>query len=84
MCTCIHAGLVAQDVGYIALNNELTYIAPQGITLYPNGTPHDGTPIVIEKYPLLPLMVILYTFATAGIVFTAACLMFSFVFRHKK
>eukprot|EP00731_Ephydatia_muelleri_P028159 Em0019g1032a len=77
-------GLIVQDVGYIALNNELTYIAPKNITLWPNGTPQDGTPVVIEKYPLLPLMVILYIFATAGIAFTVACLVFSFVFRHKK
>lgn len=73
-----------QDVGYITLNKELTYVAPQNVTLWPNGTPQDGTPVIIEKYPLLPLMVILYTFATAGIAFTVACLVFSFVFRHKK
>lgn len=77
-------GLIVQDIGYIALNNELTYIAPQSLTLWPNGTPQDGTPVVVEKYPLLPLMVLVYIFATVGIAFTGASLTFSFIFRHKK
>jgi hypothetical protein len=45
--------------------------------------PMDGTPLVKTTPPLLPLLVLTYTYATAGIVFAVVCMVFNIVFRKK-
>lgn len=52
-------------------------------TLWPGGIPHDGSPRTLENYPLLPLMTVCYTYATAGICFAVVCLIFNITFRKK-
>ena len=54
------------------------------LSLWPGGVPSDGTPETVENYPLLPLMVVCYTAATAGILFAIVCLIFNVVFKNKK
>ena len=48
------------------------------------GVPMDGTPQFVTNPPLLPLVVLMYTYATAGIVFALVCMVFNIVFRKKK
>ena len=53
-------------------------------SLWPSGVPSDGSPIVVENFPLLPLTIICYIYATAGIVFAIICLIFNVIFRNAK
>lgn len=46
--------------------------------------PQDGTPKTVVNVPLLPLMVLLYIYATAGIIFAIACLIINIIFREKR
>lgn len=63
---------------FMFLVNESTF------TLWPNGLPHDGTPRETKNYSLLPIVIICYTYATAGICFALICLIFNIVFRNQK
>ena len=53
-------------------------------TVWPDGVPSDGTPIEIQHYPFVALMVIVYLCVAAGVAFTVVCLVFNIVFREKK
>jgi len=53
-------------------------------SLWPGGVPWDGSPIVVENFPLLPLTIVCYIYATAGIVFAIVCLIFNIIFRNAK
>lgn len=67
--------IVASAGGVKFLMNE------SAATLWPGGVPRDGAPRTLENYPLLPLMTICYTYATAGICFAVVCLIFNIAFR---
>lgn len=54
------------------------------VTLWSNGLPHDVTPREIKNYSLLQVVIICYTYATAGICFALVCLIFNIVFRKRK
>ena len=53
-------------------------------SLWPGGVPRDGSPIVLENFPLLSLTILCYIYATAGIVFAIICLIFNVIFRNEK
>ena len=53
-------------------------------SLWPGGVPSDGSPIVVENFPLLPLTIVCYIYAAAGILVAVGCLVFNFVFRTRK
>jgi gamma-aminobutyric acid type B receptor len=64
---------------------NFTYVSGEDeSTVWPTGVPSDGTPIEIQHYPYLALMVLVYLFAVAGLVFTVVCLVFNIVFRNHK
>ncbi len=46
--------------------------------------PYDGVPIEEIVTVAVPLTVIYSAFATAGIIFNIACLVFNFIMRNKK
>lgn len=46
--------------------------------------PVDGTPLSDINPPLFELLVLMYAYATGGIVFAAVCMIFNFTFRKKK
>ncbi len=46
--------------------------------------PPDGSPLSTINPPLLSIAVLVYIYATAGIVFAVVCLVFNIVFRKKK
>lgn len=48
------------------------------------GVPMDGAPLSVTSTPLLPLLVLTYTYATGGIVFAVVCMIFNIVFRNKQ
>ena len=74
-----------QPVGSISVvgsGGDIKYLMNESAaTLWPGGVPHDGAPRMLENYPLLPLMTVCYTYATAGIFFAVVCLMFNIAFR---
>lgn len=76
-----------QPIGSISIvgsPSDITFLTNESVsTLWPGGVPSDGTPTSQENYPLLPLMTVCYTFATAGICFAAVCLIFNIIFRKK-
>jgi len=53
-------------------------------SLWLGGVPSDGSPIVVKNFPLLPLTIICYIYATVGIVFAIICLVFNIIFRNAK
>ena len=53
-------------------------------SVWPAGVPSDGTPIEVQHYPFLALLVLVYLFAMAGLVFTVVCLVFNVIFRNHK
>ena len=53
-------------------------------TVWPNGTPSDGTPVEIEKFPYLWLVVTSYVFNSIVIVAALVCLVFTILFRKRK
>ena len=59
----------------LTLNNLLS---PQ------DGRPYDGVPDEVVVSVHLSVTVICVTLAAAGLVFTAACLVFNFIFRNRK
>ena len=64
---------------------EFTYLHGESeMTVWPAGVPSDGTPIEVQHYPLLPLMVLVYLFAATGLAITIICLVFNVVFRNRK
>ena len=64
---------------------EFTYLDGESEGLvWPSGVPSDGSPIEVPHYPFLSLMVLVYLFAAAGLVFTVVCLIFNVVFRNRK
>lgn len=64
---------------------NFSYLFPEShLTVWHRtGVPQDGTPISITHSPLLSLMVLMYTYATGGILFAIICLIFNIVFRKK-
>ena len=54
------------------------------VTIWPNGTPPDGTPIEVEHFPYPAVMGVVYTYSILGVFFSLICLTFNFVFRKKK
>jgi gamma-aminobutyric acid type B receptor len=68
-----------------ARNLSLSFFTNESIaTLWPDGVPHDGTPREVTHYSLIPLTAVCYVYATVGIFFAIACLLFNVVFRNKK
>ena len=66
-------------------STEFTYLDGENErSVWPTGVPSDGTPIEVEHYPFLVLMVLVYLFAVAGLVFTVICLVFNVTFRNRK
>ena len=63
---------------YTLLKGELT-----NITVWPGGTPSDGSPITVEKFSILGLTIFCYLFATASSVAAVVCIVFTIVFRKK-
>lgn len=49
-----------------------------------DGRPYDGVPDEVVVSVHLSVTVIFVTLATLGLVFTAVCLVFNFVFRNRK
>ena len=76
-----------QPVGLISITgspNNIKFLENESAaTLWPGGVPHDGAPKEVEKYPSLSLMVICYTYATAGVCFAVVCFIFNVAFRKK-
>lgn len=73
------------SISLLGTPTNLTFLANESTaTLWPGGLPRDGTPREKENYPLLPLMVVCYTYASAGICFAIVCFIFNIVFRNKK
>ena len=52
--------------------------------MYTGGIPHDGTPTKETVTIATPLTVIMYIFASAGVLFTVCCFGFVFYFRKAK
>jgi len=79
--------ITLEDVASITLADNLTFQFTDNesvTTMWPAGIPQDGTPIVVENFPVLPLTVICYCFATACSFFAVGCMIFNFVFRQRK
>ena len=77
-------------IGYVPVNtpdDNLYFYLDTGIDtedIWQGDVPADGTPVTVLKYPLLPLMVTCYAFATAGILFAVVCLVFNIAFRNRR
>ena len=64
---------------------EFTYLTGEDdSSVWPAGVPSDGAPIEVQHYPFLALMILVYIFVLAGLVFTAICLIFNIFFRNHK
>ena len=49
-----------------------------------DGVPFDGVPATDIATAFIPLVVVIYIFAAAGVVFSIICLTFNLIFRNKK
>lgn len=49
-----------------------------------DGIPFDGVPATDIATAFIPLVVVIYIFAAAGVVFSIVCLTFNLIFRNKK
>ena len=49
-----------------------------------DGIPFDGVPTTDIATAFIPLVVVIYIFAAAGVVFSIVCLTFNLIFRNKK
>jgi hypothetical protein len=49
-----------------------------------DGIPFDGVPAEDIATAFIPLVVVIYLFAAAGVVFSIVCLAFNCIFRNKK
>ena len=86
--TAVSGNTVIEEVATITgLNSEetlsLKFLEPVSL-LWPEGIPSDGTPIVVENYPPLWLIVVSYTFSAAVIFGAVVSMVFTFVFRKRK
>ena len=79
--------ITLKDIASITLANNLTFqfIDNETVTtVWPTGVPQDGTPIVTENFPVLPLTIVCYCFASASTLFAVGCMVFNFIFRQRK
>ena len=76
------------QIGYVQISNPnhtFKYINDMSAETVWNGDiPADGTPVTVFNYPLLPLMAVCYTAASAGILFAVLCFLFNIIFRNRK
>lgn len=84
-------GLTRRTVALVHLNSDkqtdfnFTYTNGEDVSsVWPAGIPSDGTPIEVQHYPFLSLLVIVYLYTVTGLVFTVVCLVFNIVFRKHK
>ena len=49
-----------------------------------DGIPFDGVPTEDIATAFIPLVVVIYIFAAAGVIFSIVCLAFNCIFRNKK
>ena len=54
------------------------------LPLCTDGVPHDGIPVEETVTVHISVTVLCVLLASAGVVFTVACLLFNFVFRNRK
>ena len=75
-------------IGQVHVQEEesnFTYAADEDdLSTWLGEPPWDGTPEVRINTPLFPLMVVVYVFASSGIVFALVCMVFNIVFRNRK
>lgn len=48
------------------------------------GVPYDGVPGEDIQTAFIPLVIVIYLLAAAGILFAIACLAFNYIFRNRK
>ena len=84
-------GLTRRTVALVCTNSDqqinftFTYNSGEDeSSVWPAGIPSDGTPIEIQHYPFLALLVVVHLYAVAGLTFTGVCLVFNIVFRNRK
>lgn len=72
-------------VGVIDLNSDdYTTSLILNQSLWPEGVPSDGDPITVMNYPLLPIVVVSYTYSGVVIFCAVLCLASTFALREKK
>ena len=54
------------------------------ISFFPDGVPHDGSSLNVTRSIEVGLTAAMHVLASLGIIFTAVCLGFVVVFRHKR
>lgn len=78
--------LKAREIGFINKSND-RYTLLKGemtnITVWPGGTPSDGSPVTVEKFSILGLAIFCYFIATASSVAAVVCIVFTIVFRKR-
>ena len=78
--------LKAREIGFINISND-RYTLLKGemtnTTVWPGGTPSDGSPVTVERFPILGLTIFCYLFATASSVAAVVCIVFTIVFRNR-
>ena len=65
-------------------NNPNSYISTRDDASIVDGTPYDGVPREKIVTAHIAVVVIIYIFAAAGVIFSIVCLTFNFAFRNTK
>jgi len=79
--------LEAVQFGYTEEATSFDLVYQQGeddYSVFPDGTPPDGSPEMIIHTFNIGLVALYYTIATLGIALAISCLVFNFTFRKKK
>ena len=66
---------------------SLTHLPPPPgpiLNTLTDGQPYDGVPGEDIQTAFIPLVVVIYLLAAAGIFFAIACLAFNYIFRNRK
>jgi gamma-aminobutyric acid type B receptor len=78
-------------IASVIINNEnatdVSFIYVSGVsndTVFPEGIPHDGIPLVEDVTIHLSLTILISLFVAAGLAFSIVCLVFNTLFRQRK
>lgn len=61
-----------------------TCTTPQNTDTCSDGIPYDGVPGEDIRTAFIPLVIVIYLLAAAGIFFAIVCLAFNYIFRNRK
>jgi hypothetical protein len=73
--------------GYLDRDSNFTLVYETGEsdkTLYPDGFPPDGAPMIVVQGPHKALVVVYYTLAVCGIIGSIIFLILNFLYRNTK